>query len=36
MRIETEWHVTNFGAVDKVGVQIFSEIKQVIYLFLRR
>lgn len=27
--IDMEWHVTTFGMVDKVGVQIFSEIKQV-------
>lgn len=34
MRIETEWHITNFGSVDKVGVQIFSEIKQVINKYI--
>ncbi|KAI1729322.1 type I inositol 3,4-bisphosphate 4-phosphatase [Ditylenchus destructor] len=27
-RIDTEWHVGAFGKVDKVGVQIFSELKQ--------
>lgn len=28
-RIETEWRVAKFGCVDKVGVEIFSEVKQV-------
>lgn len=31
-RIDVEWHITSFGIIDKVGVQIFSEIKQVLFM----
>ncbi|VDN39808.1 unnamed protein product [Gongylonema pulchrum] len=28
-RIETDWHIADFGKVDKTGVQLLAEIKQV-------
>lgn len=28
-RVENEWQVEEFGKVDKVGIKLFSEVKQV-------
>uniref|UniRef100_A0A0M3J6E4 F-box/FBD/LRR-repeat protein n=1 Tax=Anisakis simplex TaxID=6269 RepID=A0A0M3J6E4_ANISI len=29
-RIETDWHIASFGSIDKTGVQLLADIKQVI------
>lgn len=28
-KIETEWHIADFGKVDKTGIQLLADIKQV-------
>lgn len=28
-KIETEWHILDFGKVDKTGIQLMADIKQV-------
>lgn len=33
-RIETDWHMVKFGNIDKIGVQLLAEVKQVLGYFL--